>query len=48
MSFIEKQQMVFINGAGTRKKLWGQAITEISDVVARFSSAKRVFYFAFI
>ena len=60
MSFIEKQQMVFINGGGTRKKLWGQAFTEISDVVARFSSrwsesmhfrgvsAKRFFYFAFI
>ena len=43
MSFVAKQQMVFINGGGIRKKLLGHAFTEISDVVARFSSAKRVF-----
>ena len=60
MSFVAKQQMVFINGGGIRKKLLGHAFTEISDVVARFSSrlsesmhfrdvsATRVFYFAFI
>ena len=47
-------------GGGTKKKLWGQAFRQISDVGSWFSSrwvqgmhlfcfsAKRIFYFAFI